>query len=91
MPYAFSLLENYYMANNCFLKEGELLDKVNRLADIPTIIINGRYDVICPPIAAYKLHKLLPKSRLIIVERTGHSADEPGIQKELLKAAREFE
>ena len=90
-PLALSLLENYYMANNCFLKEGELLDNADRLADIPAIIINGRYDMICPPVTAYKLHKKLPKSKLVIVERAGHSATEPGIQAELIKAARAFE
>jgi proline iminopeptidase len=90
-PYALALLENYYMANNCFLKEGELLNNADKLAAIPVIIINGRYDMICPPITAYKLHKKLPKSKLIIVERAGHSATEPGIQAELVKAMHSFE
>ena len=89
--YALAVLENYYMANNCFLKEGELLNNTDKLADIPVIIINGRYDMICPPITAYKLHKKLPKSKLIIVERAGHSAIEPGIQAELVKAMPSFE
>jgi proline iminopeptidase len=47
-PYGFSLIENYYMAHNCFLKEGELLGGGYKLADVPTIIVQGRYDVICP-------------------------------------------
>lgn len=89
--FAFSLIENYYMANNCFLKEGQLLDNADQLADIPTIIVNGRYDVICPPIAAFTLHKKLPKSKLWIIEGAGHSASEPGIEAALVKAAKEFE
>ncbi|UCH97452.1 MAG: prolyl aminopeptidase [Candidatus Aminicenantes bacterium] len=90
-PYAFSLLENYYMANGCFLEEGQLLKNLDKLKDIPIILINGRYDMICPPITAYKLHQELPKSRLIIVEKAGHLVMEPRIQRELLSAVKQFE
>ena len=55
------------------------------------IIINGRYDMICPPAAADQLHRLAAKSTLIIVPGAGHAASEPGIQAELLKAMRRFE
>jgi proline iminopeptidase len=90
-PYAIALMENYYMANGCFLEEGQLLRNAGRLADIPAVIINGRYDMICPPAAAYQLHRLLPKSTLVIVSEAGHAAVEPGIQAELVKAMRRFE
>lgn len=90
-PYAFAVLENHYMANNCFLAEGQLLQNADKLKDIPIILINGRYDVICPPITAYRLHQKLPKSKLIIVEKAGHSSMEPGIQRELLSAVKQFE
>ncbi len=90
-PYAFALMENYYMANGCFLEEGQLLKNAARLADIPMVIINGRYDMICPPAAAYQLHRLLPMSTLIIVPDAGHAAFEPGTQAELVKAMRRFE
>jgi len=90
-PYAIALMENYYMANGCFLEEGQLLKNAGRLAEIPMIIINGRYDMICPPAAADQLHRLLPKSTLVIVPDAGHAAFEPGTQAELLKAMRGFE
>jgi len=90
-PYAIALMENYYMANGCFLAEGQLLKNAGRLAAIPVVIINGRYDMICPPAAAYELHRSLPKSTLYIVPDAGHAAFEPGIQAELLKAMRGFE
>lgn len=90
-PWAFSIIENYYMANNCFLKEGQLLDNASKLENIPMIIVNGHYDTICPPITAYKLHQKLPKSRLVIVERAGHSVSEPGITAALLEAMKSFE
>jgi len=89
--FGFSLIENYYMANQCFLNEGQLLENADKLTNIPTIIVNGRYDVICPPITAYKLHKKLPKSKLWIIEAVGHSASEPGIEAALVKAVKEFE
>jgi len=89
--FAFSLIENYYMANLCFLEEGQLLNNAGIISEIPAIIINGRYDVICPPITAYKLHKRMPKSKLWIIEGAGHSSSEPGIESALVRAAREFE
>jgi len=90
-PYAIALLENYYMANGCFLEEGQLLKNAGTLADIPVVIVNGRYDMICPPNVAYNLHRLLPKSMLVIVPDAGHSASEPGIQTQLVRAMRRFE
>lgn len=72
-PYNFSLIENYYMAHHCFLEEGQLLRDAGKLAGIPTIIVNGRYDVICPPTTAFELHQAIPGSRLVIVESAGHS------------------
>ena len=78
------------MANRCFLQEGQLLKNAGRIAAIPTVIVNGRYDVICPPHTAYRLHAKLPKSKLVIVDASGHSSSEPGIRAALLQAVREF-
>ena len=89
--YTMGLFENYYMANRCFLEEGQLLRDAGRIASIPTVIVNGRYDAICPPVTAYRLHQRLPKSKLIIAERAGHWIGEPPIEQALLKAMREFE
>jgi proline iminopeptidase len=90
-PFAFALLESHYMANRCFLEEGQLLKNAGRIAAVPTVIINGRYDVICPPHTAYRLHGKLAKSRLVIVDASGHSSSEAGIRAALLQAARDFE
>jgi proline iminopeptidase len=90
-PYDFALLENYYMANSCFLEEGQLLENAEKLKDIPMTIVNGRYDVICPPITAFRLHKKLPKSKLIIVERAGHSANAEPLRTFLVNAVKAFE
>ena len=89
--YTMALIEIYYTKNGCFLEEGQLLRDIYRIQNIPTIIVNGRYDIVCPPFTAYRLHKKLPKSRLIIVEEAGHLMSEKPIEKELLKAMYEFE
>jgi proline iminopeptidase len=90
-PYDFALLENYYMANDCFLEDGQLMKNAGKLKDIPLTIVNGRYDVICPPIKAHELHKKLPGSKLIIVERAGHSASAEPLRSVLVNAVKEFE
>ncbi|MBI4720518.1 MAG: prolyl aminopeptidase [Chitinivibrionia bacterium] len=90
-PVAFGVLENYYMANKCFLEEGQLLRDAARIKHIPTVIVNGRYDMICPPITAYRLHLQMPGSKLVIAEGAGHWMGEPPIQQELLRAMRNFE
>jgi proline iminopeptidase len=85
------VIENYYMANRCFLEEGELLDRAHVLEGVPITLVNGRYDLICPPLFAFRVHEKLPGSKLIIAERSGHSMGEPEIEKALLEAVREFE
>jgi proline iminopeptidase len=90
-PLAFARLENYYMANGCFLEEGQLLRDAGRLADMPVIMVNGRYDVVCPPVTAYRLHGKLPESRLVLAESSGHWMGEEAIQSALLAAMRELE
>lgn len=90
-PVAFGLLENYYMANNCFFEEGQLLDNTDKIQGIPAVLVNGRYDMICPPLAAYRLHKKLPGSRLIIAENSGHWMGEKEIERALISAMKEFE
>lgn len=90
-PFDFSLIENHYMAAACFLDEGQLLKNAGKIASIPTVIVQGRYDLICPPITAYKLHKALPSSKLIMVEDAGHSGSEPGIRSALIEATKSLE
>jgi proline iminopeptidase len=89
--YTNALIEIYYTTNRCFLEEGQILRDIERIRDIPTIIVNGRYDMDCPPYTAYRLHKELAKSKLIITEESGHLLSEKPNERELLKAMREFE
>ena len=89
--YRYVCLDLHYVTHRYFLEPGQLLRDAGRLADIPAIIINGRYDMACPPIFAYRLHKALPNSKLIIVERAGHSETEEETTRELVKATVEFQ
>jgi proline iminopeptidase len=89
--YAFALLENYYMSEGCFFEEGQLLADAGKIAHIPTVLVNGRYDVICPPTNAYRLHNLLPESRLVIAEGSGHWMGEPSVEEGLLEAMQQLE
>lgn len=88
--HSMGLLENYYMANRCFLDEGQLLANAHRIAGIPTYIINGRYDMVCPPLNAYLLHSRLDSSSLVFTE-AGHSMGERETEKELLRTMKEME
>ncbi|MGD8451802.1 MAG: prolyl aminopeptidase [Phycisphaerae bacterium] len=84
-------IDCHYAVNGFFVRGDQLLREAKKLVDIPTTIINGRYDVVCPPITAWRLHRQLPKSKLVIVEEAGHSEAEPGITQALLTAVAEFE
>jgi proline iminopeptidase len=81
----------HYVTNRFFIDEGQLLRNAGKLAEIPVTIINGRYDLAAPPLAAFRLHRALPMSKLIIVEEAGHSETEPGITAALLQAVAQFE
>ena len=84
---AFSVLENYYMMNRCFLKEGQLLGDAHKIAHIPTFIVNGRYDAVCPPRTAYGLASRLKTVKLELTV-AGHSQNDPANTEALLRGAR---
>ncbi len=84
---AFSRLENHYFTNRGFLEhDGWIEANLDRIAQVPGTIVQGRYDMICPPEAAYRLNARWPRSTLRIVPRAGHALSEPGISAELVKA-----
>ncbi len=90
-PYDFALLENYYMVHDCFLEPNELMKNRDKLREIPITVINGRYDVICPPRVAYRFCRGMPNAKLVIAERAGHSQGEPPITRALVAAMRDLE
>ncbi|UYP17524.1 prolyl aminopeptidase [Rhodococcus sp. Z13] len=87
---AFARIENHYFHHRGFLDEGQLLRDIDVMQDIPGVIVQGRYDVVCPARSAWDLHRAWPSSRLIVVDDAGHSAHEPGIAHHLLEATDGF-
>ena len=83
-------IEAHYFINACFMNEGELLDNIERIADIPGVIVQGRYDAICPVISAVELAAAWPRVDLRVIADAGHSAMEPGIRSELISAMEKF-
>ena len=84
---AFARIECHYFVNSGFLTdEQQLLTDTVKIQHIPTTIVHGRYDVICPLENAWELHRRLPRSELVIVPDSGHSAFEPGIAAALREA-----
>ncbi len=81
--YACALIEAKYFLNNCFLKENYLLKNTYKLSAIPTSIIHGRYDMVCSPAGAYKLHKKIKGSKLHMV-LAGHGSSEKEIKAKLV-------
>ena len=83
---AFARIECHYFINGIFVEEGFILKRAKTIEHIPTVIVQGRYDVVCPPRSAWELHKAMPQSRLVMVPDAGHSMGEVSIARELVAA-----
>ncbi|MBO9463788.1 prolyl aminopeptidase [Tropicibacter sp. R15_0] len=84
---AFARLENHYFVNGGFLEEdGWILNNVDRISHIPGVIVQGRYDMICPPQRAWELAQAWPEADLRMIRNAGHALSEPGISAELVAA-----
>ena len=88
---AFARIECHYFVNNGFFeKDTQLLDEIGKIRHIPTVIVQGRYDVVCPMESAWALHRAFPEADLRIAPDAGHSAFEPGNVHELISATDRF-
>ncbi len=88
---AFARIECHYFVHKGFFdRDAQLLEDVHRIRHIPAAIVQGRYDVVCPMESAWALHRAWPEAELTIVGDAGHSAMEPGITSELVKATDKF-
>lgn len=87
---AFARIECHYFINAIFVEEAHILNNVASIQHIPTVIVQGRYDVVCPPRSAWELHKALPQSRLVMVSDAGHSMGEVSIARELVSATNDL-
>jgi proline iminopeptidase len=79
-------IECHYFMNNSFLEPDQILRDAHRLADIPGVIVHGRYDAVCPARNAWQLHQAWPRAELRIIPDAGHSALERGIIDALVRA-----
>ncbi|MDY6902292.1 MAG: prolyl aminopeptidase [Cyanobacteriota bacterium] len=88
---AFARIECHYFVNKGFFeREDQLLLNVDKIRHIPAVIVQGRYDVVCPMVSAWELHKEWREAEFIVVPDAGHSMTEPGIQTALLDATDKF-
>jgi proline iminopeptidase len=87
---AFAGIENHYFWNRGFLDDGQLLSDAHLIKDIPGVIVQGRYDVVCPARSAWDLHRAWPIADLHIVADAGHASFETGIRHHLIEATDRF-
>ncbi|MEB3289544.1 MAG: prolyl aminopeptidase [Leptolyngbya sp.] len=88
---AFARIECHYFVNHGFFEvDDHLLQRVDRIRHIPGVIVQGRYDVVCPATTAWDLHRAWPEAEFILVQEAGHSALEPGIVDALVTATDAF-
>jgi proline iminopeptidase len=88
---AFARIECHYFTHNAFFEtDNYLIENVEKIRDIPTVIVQGRYDVVCPMTSAWDLYRAFPEADLQLIADAGHSALEPGIRAALTEATERF-
>jgi proline iminopeptidase len=80
----------HYIKYQCFIGQRDLLEESKKLSHIPTIIVQGRYDMVCPPITAWQLRQSMPHAEFHMIADAGHSAMEPGTRAALVAATEQF-
>jgi proline iminopeptidase len=83
-------LEAHYFLHRGFMEEDQLIRDIGRIGHLPAAIVQGRYDTICPPVSAYRLHRAWPRSKLHVIADAGHAAMEPGTTAALIAATEQF-
>lgn len=83
-------IEAHYFLNDIFLPANALLDRIDRIRHLPAVIVQGRYDAVCPIVSADDLHQAWPEAEYVVVPDAGHSAWEPGISAALVRATEAF-
>ncbi|MCD8512246.1 MAG: prolyl aminopeptidase, partial [Nitrincola sp.] len=87
---AMARIEAHYFYHGCFMEDNQLVKDAHRLEDIPITLVHGRYDVVCPIEQAFDLHRAIPHAEFNIIRDAGHSAFEPGITDNLIRATDQF-
>lgn len=81
---------HYFMNNAFFSTDNYLIENVDKIRHIPAVMVQGRYDVVCPAMSAWELHRAWPEAELRIIPDAGHSATEPGTVSALVEATDRF-
>jgi proline iminopeptidase len=87
---SFARLVTHYIGHDLFLEDGILLRNAHALADIPGVLVNGRFDLQSPIGNAWELKRAWPRAELVIVDHAGHAGDDPGLTRELIGATDRF-
>jgi proline iminopeptidase len=87
---AFARIENHFFVNRGWFEEDQLIRGVDAIRHIPTVIVQGRYDMCTPMMSAWDLHRAFPEAEFVVVDDAGHSASEPGIAAALRAATDRF-
>jgi proline iminopeptidase len=88
---AFARIECHYFVNRGFFeRDNQLLENIERIRHLPGIIVQGRYDVVCPMISAWELHRAWQSAEFMVIDDAGHSVSEPGIKDALIRASDRF-
>lgn len=90
LAYAISLLEAHYFIHNKFSPDDKLLKNIESIRHIPGSIVQGRYDIVCPPRTAWALHKAWPEAHFEFIPDAGHTSMELGIAKALIQSTERF-
>ena len=83
---ALARIETHYFSNGNFMPDNALLENIEKCSGLPCLIIQGRYDMICPISTADELHRAWPSSEIKIIPNAGHSAMDPGVREALVQA-----
>ena len=84
-------IEAHYFVHDSFLVPNQILDGLSRIRHLPCTIVQGRYDVICPPVSATSLARAWSEAEYIVVPDAGHSVREPGTMRELVAAVQRMQ
>ena len=79
-------MEAHYFQNDCFMQSGQLLEEAGKLAGIPGVIVQGRYDLLCPPATSRALAAVWHDAEIRVVDGAGHSLYDPGVRDAVMKA-----
>jgi proline iminopeptidase len=79
-------MEAHYFQNDCFMRPGQLLADAGKLRGIPGLIVQGRYDLLCPPATSHALGAVWREAEIRLVEDAGHTLYDPGVRDAVMKA-----